>query len=193
KRIMHRRRTEVPQYYKVCVPNKYARDQRVTLGYGSHHVKKKKLWKNIDCPIVDSDDLKLAHFPVRSIDQLFCKGIAGWLSSVGRTDVRSNENWHFKKFYERFSRGEKFGLNELAREALGYGSKLKIDEIMELIVKEPLVSEGGGIDILYTKGYECDPLSILAVIGEEFAVAYGKYRREHLSFPIKYFRKNRSK
>lgn len=180
KRIKNCRVREMPQYYKVCVPAPFAREKHATLVYGSHLLLRKTFSRQNEFPSVNTDGLALAHFPVRARNQLLSKAISVWLSSLAKRDKRPNENTHVKQLFDRFKQGDKFSPEELTMAAVGYASDMSGVDMKDALTYRPVVPEGGDFALQYTKEYECNPLAVLATLGEEFAQAYGIFRRNHI-------------
>ena len=68
-------------------------------------------------------DVVLAHFPVRSVDQITGKVLVGWIANLERNRYRLDLGFaaHWRVLYERIIGGAGLTAEELTREALGYG------------------------------------------------------------------------
>jgi len=179
-RIRHRRGAENPQSYKVCIPACYARKRQAELLFGSHRLMKRSFFSKKEYPYAHSDRVALAHFPVRSGDQVITKAITGWLSCLAKPRRAPNENMHLKQLYDRFQAGFTVGYDELTAIALGYAGdpQLCLKDID--VVDDPVLPEAGDIILRYGTSYESRPLAILAHLGEDFASAIADVRRNNI-------------
>jgi hypothetical protein len=118
RRITHRVCVETglqPILGKVSVPGDIARSAGFRVGEGNHFVS------------VDNQDLvrsflpiRIAHFPVRSIDQFITKVVVSRLAWLSRRDYVSGLCWHFTDFYDRIKRNPTVSIGDLTNAALTY-------------------------------------------------------------------------
>lgn len=88
-RIQHRRIKERPPYRKTTVPAPTIGYSRVTTG--SHALKR----GGVAIQPASFDDIKIAHYPVRSKNQILTKALPGHWSIRRRTDSeREGWQWH---------------------------------------------------------------------------------------------------
>jgi hypothetical protein len=179
-RVRHRRGAENPQFYKVCIPALYARERHAELLFGSHRLMKQTFFSKKEYPYAQSDRLALAHFPVRSGEQIITKAITGWLSCLARPHRAPKENMHLKQLYDRFQAGFAVDNDELAAIALGYAGDTQCCLKDLNMLDDPVVPEAGDIILLYGTSYETKPLAILAHLSEEFARAIAGVRRNKI-------------
>lgn len=141
-RIIHRRRREVPQYLKTTVPASLIGRARVM--EGSHRLRGEGAET-----AVRADGLTLAHFPVRSRDQLISKILIGAWNLRRRRNRKQNEGHHWLALAERILSGERVTEAHLQAVALGYAAKAEVR-----LVQDPLPapaalrytpSEGSGL------------------------------------------------
>jgi hypothetical protein len=119
----------------------------------------------------------LAHFPVRSGDQITAKAIMGWLACLARQDRRRDDNLHLKSIYDRFRAGHPISREELTAMALAYAADRK--PVKADVAFNPVRPEGGDFVLRYGAESQCNPLAVLAQMGEEFAKAFGSIRRNN--------------
>ncbi len=115
-RITHRRLVEDPQYTKTTVPKQYFRSSQ--LGPGSHGFKvngRKVKGKT-------SSTIQLAHFPVRTSEQLLGKVLLGSWSVRTRKHLRS-EAFHWTALAKQFCASPTISIDELSDIARNYASK----------------------------------------------------------------------
>lgn len=113
KRVIHRRKAEVPPRYKITIPASVADGAQV--GHGSHrlHCNGKKVFMKL------SVSASLAHFPVRSAEQLIAKIL------IGAWSVRQRNRWkgeasHWLDLAERFLKSQTLNASDLSELALRY-------------------------------------------------------------------------
>jgi hypothetical protein len=98
KRMQHRRSEERPQYRKILIPSKYQGDAyRIPLG--SH-----SLESTLPIPIHLSNDLFLAHFPVRSPEHIQRKVIENWERHLLNPNRKPGQNFHWERLYEEMQK-----------------------------------------------------------------------------------------
>jgi hypothetical protein len=103
---------------KVVVPRAVGASRRHRLLQGSHAVAEVAGGEKMYAPLAPG--LALAHFPVRSADQLRGKVLAGWLAHCAREDARSIEAVHWKRLFDRIARGAALDADELLEIASTY-------------------------------------------------------------------------
>ena len=117
--ITHRMVVERYPFWKAVIVTKPKIDMKLKIQQGNHGVwyagrslRKAKL-----------RDVVLAHFPVRSIDQITGKVLVGWIANLERNRYRLDLGFaaHWRALYERIIGGAGLTTEELTREALGYG------------------------------------------------------------------------
>jgi hypothetical protein len=125
-RIRHRRKHERPQVFKATVPGALADQARVRPG--NHAVKGLGAG-----PASQLDGVSLAHFPVRSREQLTSKVLVGVWNMRLRGRVSSGEAYHWRHLFERIMSGEALTDKDVQDVANRYtarrGSSLLIDAL----------------------------------------------------------------
>ena len=122
----HRRKKENPQYFKIILRTSRSINYQLKIDQGSHGVTS----KNGDIPSVELSDICLAHFPIRSVNQLFKKILLGWLGYVDRYKSMDSQGQGYQKrdLYIKIMRGEKFSNSDLTYIALNYAQKVEVKE-----------------------------------------------------------------
>ena len=130
RRIVHRRISEPKQYSKVVVPFAVAVDQGFRLMLDNHMVQKTGgkfvLQTNLE-------GTSLAHFPLRSRDQLASKVLLGEWALNTKIARAAEEAWHWQRLAEKIVENMQLSLEDLRDAATMYASP----EPMELC-KDPL-------------------------------------------------------
>ncbi len=138
--ITHRKVVERPKrpFWKPIIVTKPKIDMKLKIQQGNHDVK----YAGMPLRRVKLRDVAIAHFPVRSVDQITSKALVGWIANLERNrhqpDRRYARQW--KALYERIIRGTGFMTEDLTREALKYG-QLPGAEFRwpQDVVREPVV------------------------------------------------------
>ena len=131
-RIGRRRRRERPQHFKVTVPGRLI--GQVQIKAGSRYL------KGLDVP--DSVVLagaSLAHFPVRSAEQLMSKVLIGSWSVRARGPLKGKEAYHWHALAERILSGDLIRDAELQAIALTYAADKDVG-----LIRDPLPSATDG-------------------------------------------------
>lgn len=118
-RIRHRRRVEKPLWTKVIVPAGALKGRPVVIGAGSHELFIGD--SRVRMPTAEVPGAALAHFPVRSEDQIAGKVITGWLAYLADPSRTRGINAHWEEMYERVASGRPLSSRELRLLAMAYG------------------------------------------------------------------------
>lgn len=129
-RITHRRRRERQQFYKVTVPAHLVGKARVMPG--NHSLRRANEDKATEIP-----GLTLAHFPVRSTEQLTSKVLIGAWNMRLRAKWGQKEAGHWQTLAERVLAGAILTDDDLQAVAMGYSSRHSSG-----IQSDPLVPPG---------------------------------------------------
>ena len=178
KRIQHFRNRENQNLRKIMIPRSLAMKKYGLIAAGNHGFVRETFRKQKELPYVHVDQLVLAHFPVRSSQQIMTKAFVGWLACLAKPNRLPTENYHLKMLYDRFKNGREITPEELTLMALGYATASGANDLTRKdIVHKPLVPETGGLTLRYTDSLPANPLPVLAQMAEEFAEALAAVRR----------------
>lgn len=178
KRVLHRRESEPTRFSKALIPGDLMRRHTAVLEYGSHRLRKHgRVWKRRH-PYIETPELGLAHFPVRSPEQLFTKVVVGWLSHLARRDRRAGDDTHLHLLYQRFSRGWIPSPDELSAVAMGYAANGKASEIA--LVRDPVLPVRSWFDLRYTRNDPLAPMVVLTAASERLARVVAECTRDPL-------------
>lgn len=171
RRITHRLEYEVKNFYKVMVPAEIGKKRQAVIMMGNHDIR-------INGKSVTTQDtpsgMYLAHFPVRSKEQLATKILVGWLATLARPNHIKGENYHWKLLFDKIFNGggeipdslENMAINYLGGTEKKSGSSKLIDGAIE----ETLFN----FSIRYDKDSTSDPLKVFARTAEEIASNCGQ-------------------
>jgi hypothetical protein len=108
--IRRRRREMVDPHYKLAISKAFLDQPGATIAMGNHAVLEGGVER--DSPIAQA--LRIAHYPVRSIDQLQTKAALGWTAYVAMGYEGGGLGDHWRQFSEAFDRGEPIALRDIA-------------------------------------------------------------------------------
>lgn len=182
RRITHHLETEVQQFYKVIIPRRLAGDTRYSLGMGSHSLIDERRGKSVK-PVHDAEQLRIAHFPVRSADQITARAFTGWLAIASKPDRATDECYHWKRLYDRFASGALLSDDELTHIAANYVRPDAVGTALPALVRTPLLTADCGWELKYTDRTPRNPLGILAQLAEALAEEVATLKREQKTAP----------
>lgn len=134
--ITHRRLVEHP-WYKPILVTKPKIDMKLKIRQGNHDVR----YAGRPLRKVKLQDVTIAHFPVRSLDQFTSKILVGWIANLERNRYRLDvaHAIHWKVVYDRIIRSS-LTSEDLTAEALKYadfsGTQLQWPQD---VVRDPVV------------------------------------------------------
>jgi hypothetical protein len=100
-RIRHRREVEDPIWYKVAIPSSILSDKSLIVDTGNHAVHSSVYGRRY--PTTTLDRLKLAHYPIRSAEQIVGKTFIGWLANLCDSNHRKGDSFHQEEMFIVFS------------------------------------------------------------------------------------------
>ena len=116
RRIVNRKVRETPQVYKVAIPKSQLKLMPMVIASGNHTARRIGSFKQLSMTVLEN--VALAHFPVRSPDQLVSKVICGYLSMLAEGCGRPSRSFHWRDMYAQFMRNgapTADGIERLAR------------------------------------------------------------------------------
>jgi len=173
KRIDHRLQTENRTFTKTIVPAGLLKNKRYSLSEGNHDLIDTR--KDLKVPGDTLNQFFLAHFPVRSTEQIMAKVLVGRLTRLSRFNAVPGNSYQFEKLYESFKHNREINCEDLETIAAEYTNIIGETGSYSL-VHYPINSEFTGFRLLYTSGFECDPIGTALVVSEEIAAELGKIR-----------------
>lgn len=161
KRIVHRNVFVNKEQTKQLVPG-ILFDYDTKYWEGCHHLHK---LDGSYVKFVLSQELKLAHFPIRSAKQFVKKALVGWLSKLANPDNKGNApDWsHWKLFFDKVKKGYIPTIDELQNFCLGYTERSD-----KQFIYDPVFCDN--IEIKYPACGNYESLEALADVAELFAL-----------------------
>lgn len=141
--ITHRRAVEKP-WPKSIIVTKAEIDLELEIQQGGHDVE----YAGRSLPKVKLQHAALAHFPVRSVDQITAKALVGWISYMERNRHRPlrSAGFQWKTLYDRVADGPGLTNEELTRAALAYAQPSENDlNWPEDVVYDPVIPAYTGL------------------------------------------------
>ena len=134
--ITHRKVAEYP-FWKAVIVTKPKIDMKLKIRQGNHGVR----YAGRSLPKVKLRDVALAHFPVRSVDQITGKVLVGWIANLERHRHRLDLGFapHWRRLYERIIGGAGLTTADLTREALRYSQFWAEYTWPQDVVRDPVV------------------------------------------------------
>jgi GT2 family glycosyltransferase len=163
RRIQHRRDLPIGELPKVVVSGRLARKHGFELTLGSHELvngSTGRYW-----PMFDDARLRLAHFPVRSAQQLRGKVLTGWVTRLADRTRTPDQTAHWGKLFEECAQEGALGAKRLEEIALHYSLPGDVKPSGRL-VHEP-------VEVPFELRYPAqtvDPVRVLALTAARFAV-----------------------
>ncbi|MDM5225441.1 glycosyltransferase family 2 protein [Cytobacillus sp. NJ13] len=174
KRITYARADYHETNHKVVVTANFAKKYPGTLSEGNHKYRinrgKKKVKKNF------LKELKIAHFPIRSLEQFKSKLLVTWINRLSRQKI---ENLYFLERFVQIIKDSRSRTEEdLIQLVRDYHCETELKDIT--LVHKPLdLSFCKPLKLKYTKENEVDALLNLLENCEEMAKEFFKLKREY--------------
>jgi len=124
RRIVFRKSHERPLFSKVLIPGIVAADGNICLAPGNHGIiRRTPNGEEIPVHAIPTPHLSLAHFPVRSEQQLRRKITQGWPSTRDLPTRKPRENYHWEQLFDRCMDPAPIHREELREIALHYAAQ----------------------------------------------------------------------
>ncbi len=154
--ITYRKADEHRIWWKTIIVTKPNIDTKLNIKQGNHGVR----YAGRSLRRVRLQDVALAHFPVRSVDQLTGKILVGWIANLERNRYRLDvgHGIHWKGIYDRIIRGPMLTTEDLTLEALRYAQLSKTEEFEwpRDVVRDPVAPAYASLTT--QPGATCTPL-----------------------------------
>lgn len=119
------------------------------------------------------DDLVIAHFPVRSEEQIISKAIVGWTNYLAMPNNREGNGGHWKVIYDYYKKHFTISIDMMWQISMLYlKSNISIDELN--VESNPLDLDDSAYEIRYTRIDEINPIINYINNCEQLADNYSK-------------------
>jgi SAM-dependent methyltransferase len=139
--ITYRRRMEEPVYYKAVFVRLPLLDSDLIVDQGCHNL---RLSSGRELPMHPLQEAFIAHFPVRSLDQIQAKAIIGWFAYLlkNRNSAIQGQGFQWERLYHKSLSGHGLRAEDLVDEALGYAQiPASIRTWPDDVVSDPVVPQ----------------------------------------------------
>lgn len=173
-RITWRLEKESRRYDKVILPRQMLMNESVSVARGSHALLEG------DNPLPSAtgpSDWAMAHFPVRSVEQLARKVFVGWIASLAQPERTPRTSYQWRKWFHYLIDHDMAGLDagQLAMTYLNEEAGIEADVSL---VYDPLPREICDFELRYSVPESVSPLKALALAAESQAVDLAELRRQ---------------
>jgi hypothetical protein len=119
-RIPYRRVSEPTQFWKVIFDRTFFDDNSNSLAQGNHSV----INPDHEIQHVELPQVKLAHFPVRSREQIILKSVCGWFANLiwDKDIVKKGNSFQWRQIYDMIVNGEEnnIDIEKISRDYADY-------------------------------------------------------------------------
>ena len=163
----------VPGYSKIIVSRKTAEDPSFRITQGNHD------FVGPDIPKIRQNELVIAHYPVRSKEQIIAKALVGWTNILAMPYRKqgNGEIWH--KVYDKAKSSFSLDIDQLWEVCMNYIDTSNPEKIN--VIRNPLNADERAFEIRYTSINEINPLSSYFDNTENLAKAYQKLLEEKMN------------
>lgn len=149
-RINHIRDEQYDIHYKIVVPRKIVDNFDVSIDMGSHNL----IFKNPQEKVypVRLTDLRIAHFPLRSLEQCMSKILVGWPNLIEKNQENNVWGHHWKSLFEKIKNKGTISYADLEYFSKNYSLREYRDDI-EITPKTMNIDFCENIDIKYDYDY----------------------------------------
>ena len=173
RRIQHACPEETQKYYKVGLSKDIFLKHNIRFTAGKHDIIATK--KSAGAVLKEkTSDLKIAHFPIRSSEQIMSKVTIGWMNTLSRPNHKPGEAFHWETFYNKIKKDRylfKKDFQEIVQEYLFNGKKN-----IKLILRPLDLSFCKDISCKFTNPEGIDPIKNLLQNCECMAKQYAKLK-----------------
>jgi glycosyltransferase involved in cell wall biosynthesis len=177
-KIRYRRKQEPKTVGKVLVPKSIGSRIDVFLSLGNHAIVDEAGNTHRDIYRCDHEHLYLAHFPVRSPEQLSAKILLGWMSRLASLEQKGDHGWHVRKLFDRLRTGENLSYEEVEEIGRYYAVKKVKTESFKELVYDPIQLNENDIRLRYTDRYNVNLVGALCDLAEKLAKELAAERKK---------------
>ncbi len=176
-KITFTRDESLEKYYKVIIPKELVKTYDVRLSTGNHDLIYDPKYQNVIKPVTN-EELRIAHFPIRSIEQTASKIMVGWINFLSRIERAENDGNHWQKIYNQLKQIETIQNEDVTEIAKEFALKENYPQIN--IQEDPMdTSFCNDLEIIYSND-KVKPISNLLESVEWRVLSDLKFKREAL-------------
>ncbi len=175
RRITHHRTSEHPQWYKILIPRSLAANPAHRISFGNHSLLRES---GDACASVVSEQLSLAHFPVRDAVQIANKIVGGWLSHLADSTRPEQCGYQWKALYDEIKSHRMPSREDLKRMAVEYATSAQHDPESQSDGANDIVSDpiSAMFDTLYAHS-PADTWQLTLSAAQELAAEHARLSR----------------
>ena len=164
------------EYYKVIIPKEIVIDYNVQVTFGNHNITNRVQYDGIIKRVMNPN-IRVAHFPVVSKEQIISKAVIAWIYNCYRPG-KKDENLHFKVMFDKLKKKVDLDDEDVMNFAMEYAI---IDDHSEIKVQEDPMDLSFCYDIkmMYTPN-EVNPFSNILESCEWLAMDAANFKKESI-------------
>lgn len=149
-RMTNKREDKYETLHKVIIPKNIVNNFDVYLAMGNHDL----IFKNPQEKITPSilSDLRIAHFPLRSIEQCMSKILVGWPNLIKKNKENNNWGYHWKSFFGKIKQKGSIDFEDLEFFSKNYSLR-EYPEDIKITHKRMNIDFCEGLEIKYDYDY----------------------------------------
>lgn len=127
KRILNIRDEGIETEYKVIIPKEVFNNFDIRLFMGNHDISTDNRFKN-QVKHVYIDELKICHFPLRSINQTMSKVLVNYPNTLSRKIVQKGMSYHYKIMFDKIKKTGLLSMDDISEFAKQYSIEENMDK-----------------------------------------------------------------
>lgn len=160
---------------KIIITKDLVKNYDVQIGRGSHRLLYNPKYED-SIKLIHNYDLRIAHFPIRSIEQVISKVSIGWINALSSVERKPWQSLHWKKIFDQLKNNETVRKEDVILFASEYA--LKEDNVKISYIEDPIELDFcKNIEINYTD-YKLNPLSNILESCEKLSQNYVDLKKE---------------
>lgn len=176
-KITYAREDSLEQLHKVIIPKELVTDYNVKIARGSHSLIYDTKYKN-EIKRESISNLRMAHYPIRSREQIISKITVGWINALCSTEREKIHSFHWKKIFNSIKENEKIENKDLITFASEYSLKNQKTKIT--LKEDPIdLTFCNNISIKYTTE-KINPMSNLLEACEWLSLSYLNLKKDKI-------------
>lgn len=119
KRIQNIREKDIESEYKVIIPKEIYNNYNIRLIMGNHDISVNSSFKN-QINHIYTNELKISHFPLRSINQTMSKVLVNYPNTLSRKEVHKGMSYHYKIMFDKIKKTGTLSIDDVSEFAKQY-------------------------------------------------------------------------
>lgn len=117
---------------KVIIPKELVKNYKVKLTFGNHNLVFDPKYNDVINSVINND-LRIAHFPIRSKEQLISKVAVGWIYTLSRFGRPEGQNFHWQIMFNKLKENKEI----VSQDLIDFAKKYSVqDTEKEINLKE---------------------------------------------------------